>query len=311
MTTQKLELKCMKTKSRKSKILFTLASVLVIGSGALIGLMLGQKYFALDYSGIDIEIDEKDDELYQKFLSLKNKNVQPSRYLSEFRPYQLVKLGLMNFEKEPYAQITNKGTVNASVTNQTICSKYIKYNDSYFAESLSSGLMKIGWRFYQTKENEIKVYKSSGLKDSESAQWPNTPKDVFTTSTFKETWGKSMTMPFIYTLNHLTVDKENETSKIDGDNIIVDLTLEPQLSTINYGKQMKETSGLSGVPNFSSVTLQLTLTHDLMIIRNDISEKYNTPYHGLPVSTKGTITENYTYLENISIPSLSEDVDYK
>lgn len=307
MTLKKLELCCMETKVKKTSILLIVSTLVVVGSGALLGLILGRKFFAQDLSNWNVEVDEKDDELYEKFIKLNNSKVNSAKYLSEFRPYQLVKIGLMNFDKASNAQITTTGTVNASIANQTINSKYIKTNNSYFSESLSSGLMKIGWRFYQT-DDEIKVYKSSKLKNTESAEWISEVKETYNSDTFKETWGKSMKIPFIYTLNYLTIDKES--SKIENENIIVNLSLKPDLSTINYGKQMKKTSDLSDVPTFSLVNLKLTLSSNLTILKNDIYEEYGVPY-GFTVQTKGTITENYTYLENISIPSLSEDVEYK
>lgn len=297
----------METKSKKTSILLIISTILVVGGGATLGLILGQKFFAQDLSGLNVDIDENDDELYEKFLKLKDSNVSPEKYLEEFRPYQLVKLGLMNFEKSPFAQITNTGTVDASIANQTVYSKYIKTNGTYFSESLSSGLMKIGWRFYQS-DDEINVYKSKKLNSTESAEWSNEIAETYNSKTFKETWGKSLKVPFIYTLNYLTVDTES--SKIDGDDIVVNLSLKPDLSTINYGKQMKKTSDLSDVPTFELVNLKLTLSNDLTILKNEIYEEYGVPY-GLVVQTKGKITEQYTYLEGINIPDLTEDVEYK
>ncbi|MCH5172018.1 MAG: hypothetical protein J1F31_04270 [Erysipelotrichales bacterium] len=297
----------MKKKVSKSSILFIVGSMLVVGSGTTIGLLLGQKYFDFDIP--DAEIDEHDDSLYEKYLLLKKTNVTTSKLIDEFRPYQLVKLGLMNFEKASHAQITATGSVDASISNQSVTSKYIKINDTYFAESLSFGKMvKVGWRYYQTND-EIKVYKANKLSDTYSASWPNEDKttEVHTLESFKETWGKSMTLPFIYTLNSITVDEES--CKEDGDNIVVDLSLQPELSTVNYGKQMKKTSDLKGVPTFNLVTLKFTLSSDLMITKNEIYEKYSVPY-GFSVPTTGAITEEYTYLDNISIPSLDENANY-
>ena len=298
----------METKSKKKTILLTITTIAVIGSGATIGLIAGRKFFAPpDLGSLDIDINENDDELYAKYINYKNQKVDIYRYLNEFRPYQLVKLGLMNFEKAEYAQITNTGTVNASIANQTVNSKYIKVNNSYFSESLSLGMMKIGWRFYQS-DDEIKVYKSSKLNNAESAEWLSDVKETYNSESFKETWGKSMKMPFIYTINNLTIDNEN--SKIENECIIVNLSLKPNLATINYGKQMKKTSNLSDVPTFDLINLKLTLNKELVITKNEIYEEYDVPY-GFKVPTKGTIVEQYTYLENVDIPSLNEDANYK
>ena len=297
----------MKKKFTKTSIFSIVGSLIVVAGGTTLGLWLGRKYFTYDVP--NVEINEHDDELYEKYLLLQKTNASMSKLIDEFRPYQLVKLGFMNFEKTPYAQITSTGTVNAAVANQNVSSKYIKTNDGYFSESLSSGLMKIAWRFYQI-DDEIKVYRSDNLIDTNSAEWPNEVKETYNSDSFKETWGKNLKLPLIYTLNQLTVDAEDENSTIDDDNIIVNLSLKPELSTVNYGKQMKKTSGLSDVPTFKQVTLKFTLSKNLTIIKNEIYEEYIVQFHVLPVSTTGTITEQYTYLDNISIPSLSEDADY-
>ncbi len=299
----------METKSKKKPILSIIATIAIVGSGTTIGLLAGRNFFSHNRAlpTINIEVDEKDNELYEKFTNLKTMKVELNRYTNEFRPYQLVRLGLLNFEKSSYAQITNTGVVNASVANQEVYSKYIKENNSYFSESLSYGLMKIGWRFYQT-DNEIKVYKSEGLKTSSTAKWADNATDTFSEVSFKESWGKSMKRPFIYTLNRLTIKEES--SKVEDNKFIVNLSLEPDLATTNYAKQMKMTSELSAFPTFNLVNLKLTLSSDLFILKNEIYEEYNVPYGFLAVDTKGTIVEEYTYNSNISIPSLNEDINY-
>lgn len=300
----------MKKKLSKSTILYTIAGLVIVGTGATLGFLKGQEYFfpKINYADFDESNNENDVELYSKYLSLIDKKVSKKQLSEEFRPYQLTKIALMNFEKSPYAQITNKGEVIAMGVQQFVRAKYVKKDQSYYSESLSSGVVSVAWRFYQN-ESVINTYEGNLIKGSyETAKWNENATYTYNIEQFKETWGKSMTNPFIYILNKKTVVSESCT--FNEENFVITMSLHKVFSVGNYAKQMAMTSTLKELPVFDSVSLKITLSSDLKIIKNEITEEYQVNKFGAWISTKGSIVEEYEYVENADIPTLTENAVY-
>lgn len=300
----------MKKKLSKTTILYAIVGLVIVGAGATLGLIKGQEYFSpkINYADLDATTDENDEELYNQYLNLVSKNATKEQLSEEFRPYQLTKIALMNFEKTPNAQITNRGEVLAMGVEQIVRAKYVKQDQAYFSESLSSGVVSVAWRFYQN-ENVIKTYEGKLQKGSnEQATWNQDATSTYSVEEFKESWGKSMPSPFIYILNRKTVVSESCT--FTNDNYVISLSLHKILSVGNYAKQMLMTSNLRELPIFDSVNLKLTLSSDLRIVKNEITEEYQVNKFGPWISTKGSIVEEYEYLDDVNIPKLKENAIY-
>ena len=273
--------------------------------GAVAGVMIGQQHYApkVDYGAMDIDnLEDDNDATYEKY-----KKTDASKYLKEFESYELVNIAFKKVGEHDCFHTIGKGMVDASGIKQTIRSNYVKSYDDMFWENISaSNLVQVAWRFYQTS-NTITTFEGK-YKSTETATYTEDKKTDYVANDFEENWGKQLTRPSIYIVSSKTT-KKGEVKEQDG-NYVVSLDLDPNYSVARYVKQMQRISGLSKPPVFESVHIDFTLDKTLLLKEISINEHYTVSMFGTHDSI-GTLVETFTYDEEKSIPTYSEDANYE
>lgn len=245
-------------------------------------------------------------EIMDKYNSLSDKSFNGVKSWSDS--------DVINVVLEKYRTLDNcycLGIGNAlTIITQTIRNAQIKNGDTYFEEQISySDMVNVAKRSIQNgKEGDIELYngKASG---PEKASYPNSPSSTYTRKKYKNYLGKTLDEMFIYIISEKTVVDSKRTP---GDDIKIELELNPNLSTYYYKTQMKNISGLSNLPPFEEVKLTYTFTKDLMLKHLSVDETFTATKEGIPVPAKTqNKIENYYYPNEImKIPASNEMINY-
>ena len=115
---------------------------------------------------------------------------------------------------------------------------------------------------------------------------------------------------FIYIISDKTT--LDSSRSIRGDDVIINLNLNPNLSTFYYKTQMQNISGLSNLPPFDEVKLTYTLDKDLNLKHLSVDETYTATKEGVPVPAETQNKIEYYYYPSVqkNIPSSSEQINY-
>lgn len=291
-------------KSKSLKIIVTISMGLVAaGGGVGLGLFFGQEFLTpqtnYNYNIKDLEDDV--DSLYRKY-----KSMDESQY-SSFKPYEMVNIGYKKLVEHSNFYSYSIGNVNASGILQTIFATSMKYDHSYFNESISqSSLVQVAKRFYQSNSGSVELYKGSATSSS-TAVWDENSKQQYSDEEFEDLYGKKLSKSCIYIISSKTVKNSNIEFK---DNVYtVELDLDPVLSVVRYVKQMSSMSDLSRNPEFHSVKITYKLDNSLALLEADIIENYEVYKFGKHKSV-GTLTETFVYDTNTEIPTLDKNCNY-
>ena len=223
----------------------------------------------------------------------------------------------MNITLEKYRRCENCYSVtigdcdtSAGVT-QTIRNSQVKNGQEYFEEAISySKLVSVANRVNQTgKDGGVRLYtgKATG---AESATYNDSYKD-FTHDGYRDYLGKTLDEMFIYIISEKTVLSSKKTTNDDGD-VVVELSLDPNISTYYYKFQMKNISGLSNLPPFEYVKQTYTFNKDMVLKHCYIDELFTATKAGIPVPAKSNNKlNNYYYADAyLKIPEIDEKFDY-
>ena len=194
---------------------------------------------------------------------------------------------------------------------QSIRSAQIKIGNEYFEEQISlSKYAEVAKRTAQHgKDGEIDFYNGKPINE-EKATYPETPKK-YTKANYKKFLGKTLDEMFIYIISEKTTLKSSRTNK--GNEVVIDLELNPNLSTYYYKTQMLNISGLANLPPFSEVKLQFTCTKDLELTHLKVDETYTATKDNIPVPAETHNIINYYYHvgTSIDIPDYQTPINYK
>ncbi|MDY6276788.1 MAG: hypothetical protein SPL75_04905, partial [Bacilli bacterium] len=114
---------------------------------------------------------------------------------------------------------------------------------------------------------------------------------------------------FIYVISDKTTIDSSRTTR--GDDVVIKMNLNPNLSTFYYKTQMLNLSGLSNLPPFEEVKLTYTLSKDLVLKHLSIDETFTATKEGIPVPAKtNDILEYYYHVGEMKIPSWNEEFDF-
>lgn len=299
-----------KKMSKKSIIITSIVSAVVIATGVGVGTFLGKMVFVEEVDHSDINATSLDDNqvvLMQKYQA--NKDKAPEQLIETFEPYELVNIGLNKIGEHEHAVTIGKGNVVAMGQDQGIRAYTIKDGNDIMCESISAGILKIAKRFYQDSDS-VKCYVGSCSSLTSYTFNEDQLKQTYNLQDFENEWGRDYTRPSIYIVSSQTVI-EGSSKVNDKGQIEVSLELDPFSSVARYVKQMRMMSDLKKDPNFSKLHIDYVLDKDLNLLENTTTEAYKTYYIGMWVDTVGTVTEKRYYDEDIKIPALSEDCDYR
>ena len=297
-----------------NKLLLTY--ILTIGiaaaAGAGTGVVLKRTIGPIDEQyppGFDPKNYEADiDSIMSKYSALSDKTINGVRSFSDS---DVVNIALEKYRKLDYCYSIGIGNAYTIIT-QTIRNAQIKNGDQYFEEQISySNMVNVAKRSLQNgKGGEIQLY-NGNASGTEKVSYPNSPSSTYTSSKYKNYLGKTLDEMFIYIISDKTTLDSSRTTK--GDDVIIKLELNPNLSTFYYKTQMKNISGLSNLPPFDEVKLTYTLTKDLDLKHLSVDETYTATKEGIPVPAEThNVIENYYYPNEVkAIPSSNEYIDYK
>lgn len=288
--------------SKKSVIVTACVAVSAIALGMGITFMLNAHLLQDQtiYAG-DFETLEDDN------AALMRKYASSNGDYSSFEPYELINISLTNFDasENHYSQV--KGNVLAMGVEQTIYGTSIRRGDDYFNESLStSSMVKVAKRFYQEGE-KVDTY-TGDIVDSRKAIWPSSISETHTLEEYEEKWGRDLSRGSIYIISEKTVLEQSQSLDEEG-NYLITVSLDPDLSTVRYVRQMVSMSGLSRDPIFHSVTLEFTLDQDLKPISSTFTENYEV-YMVVTANSDGKQYTLYHQDEAYPIPDGTQDLDY-
>lgn len=295
----------MKFKVKISTIVIT--SIVVtsaVAGGLAIGIILGKalspKAPVAPAGKIDTGLEDDYDALMKRYEE------NPS--VDQYRPYELANISWLKFAQLEDSYSVSLGEVEAAIVKQKIFAIDVRVGDKFFSESLSySGIKKCGTRFYQ-QGDAVQEYTASNIKENGTATWKEDTLVNATLEGHEENWGKTLDRPVIYNISEKTVLTE-ELMEENG-KYVVNLELNPSLSTQRYIRQMAMISSLESYPEFKYVKLKFTFDKELNIEELTTDEAYTVFVVGKNDS-KGTLTQKFHREGGKAILGLTEDYDYK
>ena len=249
------------------------------------------------------------DALYQKYL---DKVAQGGNVFNSFKNSELVNIALEKYRRcENCYSVTIGDCFTSEGVNQTIRNSQVKNSNEYFEEALSySKLVSVGNRIRQTgKDGNVRLYTGS-VSGPESVTYTDTYKE-YGHNEYREYLGKTLDEMFIYIISEKTVLSSKKTPQSNGD-VVIDLSLDPNISTYYYKYQMMNISGLSNLPPFEYVNLTYTVSNDLVLKHLYVDETFTATKAGIPVPAKSNNKLNNYYYANayLKIPEINEAFDY-
>ena len=226
---------------------------------------------------------------------------------------EAVNLAYSFYEDAEYGKAIGVGLSDAGIAKQTIQSCSIKNGEEYFEESNSLGIVNIYNRMYE-EGNSTKTYWGS------DDNYASHPEETMTNEAYAELMGRTVSDPLIYIvspstiLEGATISGQKETGIYDNGNgytIEIEMKIENDVmpGIANYQKQMKTISGLKSYPVFEYCHLTVVTDADLNLISMATHERYQADMGFIKSKCTGSLTTHYS-TEEVSIPSLSESIDY-
>lgn len=248
--------------------------------------------------------------IMKKYEGLSDKSING---VKNFSDAEVVNVSLELFKQNENCYAISKGNANTIVT-QTIRNAQVKIGDEYYEDQISySSMVAVAKRSYQHgKDGPIEVYDGSA-NGAESATFPSSPTKVYQDKQeYKDYLGKTLDEFFIYVISDKTTLDSTRSTR--GDDVVIKMNLNPNLSTFYYKTQMLNLSGLSNLPPFSEVKLTYTLGKDLTLKHLYIDETCTATKEGIPVPAKtNNVIDIYYYANTLyekGIPNPNESFDF-
>lgn len=232
----------------------------------------------------------------------------------DFTPSELINIGLENYRNAPNSYSfgigSSTGTALGIQVNQSIRSYQIRNDNLYFEESISdSSFVHLGSRMLQAGIGaDIEVLNTESVVPPDFAHFPSAGA-IYSAETYKATFGRTITEMFIYIISNKT-DRGSEVEVDSNGDYKIKISLETMFSTYNYKLQMKNLSNLDAYPNFQYVSLEFTLTKQLMLKQMHVLEAFTATKAGMSPIMTNDITYYYHANEYVPIPEYNEPCDY-
>lgn len=246
------------------------------------------------------------DAIWKKYEALSDKSING---VKSFSDAEVMNVAFRKFREMPYCYFYSIGDAKTIVT-QTVRNAFIKNGDEYYEDQISfSSMVALAKRSYQHgKDGKVDVHDGTP-RDSEHATYPQTPTKTFEKEEYKEYLGKTLDEMFIYVISDKTTIDSSRTTR--GDDVVIKMNLNPNLSTFYYKTQMLNLSGLSNLPPFEEVKLTYTLSKDLVLKHLSIDETFTATKEGIPVPAKtNNVLEYYYHVGEMKIPAWNEEFDF-
>lgn len=235
---------------------------------------------------------------YENWLTqLKNNNDITSP--ADLSPAENFILAEFNASLADTFHIVGNGKVTASVfgisTSQSVYSEK-NYDGGYYTfESISDGMLKIGKCSVMRKDTDgVRLYSSSNITNGgKDAVW-NDYQD-YSNEGYIALAGSTPDGIQSYIISDKTIIDQSEVV-YDEESGYYSFTvdLDPITSVLRYVRQVQQTSGLSSLPTFSSVSQTITIDENWNLISISIEEEYSVIY-GVSASCSGNLTSYYDF----------------
>lgn len=249
-----------------------------------------------------LKISNPTEEQLTNWVTLaKEKNIKPNNLL----PSQNFILAEYNATLATSFKAIANGLVE-TIATQSIYSEKLFNGSAYTFSSISAGLLTIADCAYMEKGSDLVSSHKGNNVTSTSADWTGTVTN-YSKADYKELAGNTPDVlnPYIVTSKTLLRDKSEDITleNYNGKQVYkFSFQLDPVKSVLNYIKQVRVTSGLSGYPTFDDVTLTVFLDEDWNFVRTEVVENYRIPYGGLQPKCKGTLNTDYSFNVPVTLP---------
>ena len=288
-------------------LLIGIAGVAGAGTGAILKRTLGPIDEIYPSGFNPDEYKEDIDTLYQQYLDKVAQGGDPTK---GFTNSQLVNIGLEKYRRCENCYSVTIGLADTAV-KQTIRNAQVKNGDEYFEEAISySNLVSVANRVRQTgKDGKVRLY-TGNATGSESATYTDNYRE-FEHYAYRDYLGKTLDEMFIYIISDKTVLSSSKKYEDNGD-IVINLSLDPNISTYYYKFQMKNISGLSNLPPFEDVNQTYTFDENMVLKHFFVDENFTATKAGIPVPAKTNNKLNTYYYADayLKIPEYNEKFDY-
>ena len=287
----------------KNIVITSIVVVTAMAGGLAVGIVFGKlnsKDKPVDFEApIDTGLEQDYDLLMQRYAE------NPSK--ENFRPFEIANIAWLKFGQEEHTHSVAHCVVTAAIVKQHVYTHDVRVGDSFYSESVfASSLKKGGFRFYQ-KDGIVNRYTASNVQQEGTATWNEDTLLVKTTEEHEAIWGKTVDRPVIYIFSDKTVLEEKLIE--EDDKYVIDMELEPTLTTERYSRQMVGMSSLSQLPVFHKVHIAVTCDKDYNIDKMVIQESYTVYVVGRNDSD-AVNTVYFHHNSDETIPDLTTDYDY-
>ncbi len=298
--------------SKKFIITSSIIGTVAIALGVVAGFMANSFFNTAggDYSNVDANALTDDIAQTRKKYEAAKKAGTPLE--EALKPCEMVNISLDLFSSLESTKAVGLGSAYSMGVNQIIQSIQIKRGDKYFEESNStSAFVNLYDRMYQEGET-TKTYWGK------SSDYASHEEKIYTNEDYAELMGRKVSDSMIYVISTKTsiMDESKVKSGRGASRIVkekngytVDLELQRKKSVVNYVKQMKNISGLTGYPTFEYCHLTFHLDEDLMPLDYTSYEKYQATKKEVGISStiEGNLTTYFYHGEIYDIPTLETE----
>ena len=297
--------------------------VLGISSGVFAGKWYATNFIAgpaTDYSLFsEVELREGNDTIASQFAT---------KVPTEATAWKSLIAAESNFYTASSFDILSNGLVDTIVT-QDVYARKIYNGTTIVVEQISDGMVAVADKFeykpslYNDADKATHIVRTKGklngkktiaenllcLADCKHGNKKayiystnyNGKQTTMTEQEYKEAMGGNPISPYAYIISEKTITKcYNFKKQGSGENTRYTFTinLHPGASVLNYVKQMKTVSGLSDFPNFTEITLNVSLQMlggKVMFDYICVNEKYSVAYGALTPKCTGTLHQRFLF----------------
>ena len=234
---------------------------------------------------------------YENWLdTAKSKGLKPAN----LTPAQNFILAEYNGSLADSFLFTGNGKV-ATIATQSVYSSKRFNGERYTFESISKGMLTIATCSAMNKgASSVDVFKGQNVTPT-SAEWQK--DQTYTEEGYIDYAGGLPSAIQPYIINDNTILSSSEIVYDEAtDTYSFTVELDPVLSVLRYARQVKQTSGLSTYPEFSSVTQTIVIDSDWTLVSTDILETYTVVAFGLKNSCTGTLLTEFQFNVDVELP---------
>jgi hypothetical protein len=294
-----------KPKFNKKKFIIFLIIVSLLGVGT--GFYAGNAYVYSIKAQIannisEEELRDNEDKIISQNQGKSIENISPTN------SYIIAEHLLSNFDNY-YIYVA--GSVDAAGTHQTMYTKKIKNSNDYFVENISKGSVifgidtNIAERDYYTNSGNEKVNIYKGKVSSETEGNFNSLTSSFTFDEWKTKNGTTPLSSLPYIVSSKTVNDNSTLKKItldDNSTIVYEFALSLKSTAgLLYGRQIRNLSGLDGLPKFQSINLTIQINTDGSFHKVIVKEVY-VVNKVIDVTTTSSMEYDFNYIKE-TIPN--------